>query len=272
DQPQRVAAVCRAFTDVITSGGAAPPDGQGPLTGAFAHVWRRLTHQASPAWTERTAEHWRWYLDAYTEEAANRAGHRTLSRTEYIALRRKTGLVYAMLDLSQKAYGFELPHHLHTNPTVRRMLDITADVVDTLNDVHSLEKEESRGDPHNLVLVIEQEHGCDRTTAITETQQLIHNWCQEFLTLEDTLRASTPEHDTPLTAILTDSMRSAMSGYLHWSRTSKRYSHLIPPSEPALITDLVTALPAEHSTPHPTPPARHRHALRASPHRGTVTG
>lgn len=238
-QPRRVATVCQAFTDVITSGGIAPP-GAGPLVGAFADVWRRLADQASPAWLENEGRHWQWYLDAYTEEAGNRAHRRIPTWAEYFALRRRSGFVYAMVGLSQKAYGFELPPHLYADATVRRLLDITADVVDTLNDVHSVEKEESRGDLHNLVLIIEHELGCDRNAAIVEVQGLIGNWSAEFVALERTLRSATPQHDTGLVALLTDCMRSAMSGYLHWSRACLRYSRLVPPGEPALVTDLVS--------------------------------
>ncbi|AOR30019.1 hypothetical protein BFF78_02055 [Streptomyces fodineus] len=168
-QPRRVAAACRAFTDVITSGagaGAGAPAGAGPLVCAFGQVCRRLAYQASPAWLESTGRHWQRYLNAYAVEAGNRAQHRIPTRAEHFALRRDSGFVQAMPDLSQKAYDFELPPHLSTDPKVRRMLDITADVVDTVNDVHSVEKEESRGDVHNLVLVIEHELGCDRDAAI----------------------------------------------------------------------------------------------------------
>ncbi|WP_189956493.1 terpene synthase family protein [Streptomyces alanosinicus] len=238
-QPHRVAASCRAFTDVIASGGVAPA-GAGPLIGTFAQVWRRLADQASPAWLEETGRHWRWYLNAYAQEAGNRAQRRIPTRTEHFALRRRSGFVYAMLDLSQKAYGFEVPPHLYGDPTVRRMLDITADVVDTLNDVHSVEKEESRGDLHNLVLVIEHELGCDRDASVTEIQRLIHGWCEEFVALEETMRAGRPRCDAAVLAPLAACMRSAMSGYLLWSRACLRYSRLVPPGEPALVTDLLT--------------------------------
>ncbi|MFE9610274.1 hypothetical protein [Streptomyces sp. NPDC006012] len=278
-EPRRVAAACRTFTDVIASDGAAPA-GAGPLAGAFAQVWRRLAHRASSDWLAATGQHWQWYLNAYAEEAGNRAHRHVPTRAEHFALRRRSGFVYAMLDLSQKAYGFELPPRRYADPTVRRMLDITADVVDTLNDVHSVEKEESRGDLHNLVLVIEHELGCGRDTAIAEIQRMIHGWCAEFVALEDRLgeRAvgkdpvsegtagegrpgqgglgedfagqdvpgqdvladGPPRPDAAVVARLTDCMRSAMSGYLHWSQVCLRYSHLVPPGEPALVTDLLT--------------------------------
>ncbi|MFI6764712.1 terpene synthase family protein [Streptomyces sp. NPDC050355] len=153
--------MCDAFHDVMASSGGVL-DGSGPLVAAFAEVWRRLSQGASAEWIDRTARHWDWYFDAYAEEADNRAHRRIPTVEEHFALRRKSGFVYAMIDLSQKAHGFELPRHAYDDPVLRRMLDITADVVDTLNDVHSVEKEESRGDLHNLVLAIERESGCDR--------------------------------------------------------------------------------------------------------------
>ncbi|MFF9481522.1 hypothetical protein [Streptomyces sp. NPDC014733] len=238
DRPDQVGDVCQDFTEVISSGGRAPA-GAAPLITACAHVWKRLAEGSAPDWLERTGQHWQWYLDAYTREARNRAHGRVPTSTEYFALRRRSGFVYAMLDLSQKAYGFELPHHLHGHPVLRRMLDITVDVVDTLNDVHSVEKEESRGDLHNLVLVLEHERGCDRPAGIRAIQQMITSWYLEFLALEQQAFADLSGQDVETAGRWVDCMRTAMSGYLHWSRTCLRYSQLVPPGEPALVADLV---------------------------------
>ncbi|MFF5438691.1 hypothetical protein [Streptomyces achromogenes] len=237
-QPQRVEAACRAFTEVMVTGGVAPP-GAGPLIVAFADVWRRLAEEASVAWLERAQQHWQGYLDAYIEEAANRAHRRMPASAEYFALRRQSGFVCAMLDLSQKARELEVPPRLAVHPLVSRMLDITADVVDTLNDVHSLEKEETRGDVHNLVLILEKEQGTGRTATIAWIQRLIRDWCAEFITLERNLQDSLPRQDAAIAGPFTDCMRAAMSGYLHWSRTSLRYSRLVPAGEPALATELL---------------------------------
>ncbi|MGG7575713.1 terpene synthase family protein [Streptomyces sirii] len=236
-QTQRVRAVCDAFHDVMASSGGVL-DGSGPLVAAFAEVWQRLSQGATAEWIDRTARHWDWYFDAYAEEADNRARRRIPTVEEHFALRRKSGFVYAMTDLSQKAYGFELPRHAYDDPVLRHMLDITADVVDTLNDVHSVEKEESRGDLHNLVLAIERESGCGRRESIARIQRLIDDWNREFLEHERALLDGA-ERDGPVLRPFVDCMRSAMSGYLHWSRTCQRYSQLIPPTEPALAADLV---------------------------------
>ncbi|MFF3066882.1 hypothetical protein [Kitasatospora sp. NPDC057936] len=249
DQPDQVAAVCSDFATVIATGGR-PPAGAGPLIRAFGDVWQRLADGASPAWLERTGQHWQWYLGAYAQEAHNRARRRVPTRAEYAELRRRSGFVYAMIDLSQKAYGFELPRRLYADAVVRRMLDITADVVDTLNDVHSVEKEESRGDLHNLVLVIENELGSDRADSVREIQGMISAWCEEFLALEQRLLSTVGLRDTATALRIADCMRTAMSGYLEWSRTTRRYSHLVPAGEPALVTDLVTSPRSTHGHPH----------------------
>ncbi|MEU4114966.1 terpene synthase family protein [Kitasatospora sp. NPDC028055] len=209
---------------------------------------------ASPAWLERTGQHWQWFLGAYTQETRNRAHRHVPTLAEYAELRRRSGFVHAMLDLSQKAYGFELPDRLYSQPVVRRMLDITADVVDTLNDVHSVEKEESRGDLRNLVLVIENapdrarahagERGRarERADTVREIQGMVTAWCEEFLVLEQRLTDAVGARDAGTAALITDCMRTAMSGYLEWSRTTRRYSHLVPAGEAALAADLAADL------------------------------
>ncbi|MFG2287614.1 hypothetical protein ACGFOU_16345 [Streptomyces sp. NPDC048595] len=236
-QTRRVRAVCHAFHDVMAPSGGAPEE-SGPLVTAFAEMWGRLSRGASAERIDRTARHWGWYFDAYAEEADHRARRRIPTVEEHFALRRRSGFVYAMTDLSQQAYGFELPRRAYDDPVLRRMLDITADVIDTLNDVHSVEKEESRGDLHNLVLVIEQESDCGRRESIARIQGLIGDWTREFLEHERMLLDGAGR-DGPALRTFVDCLRSAMSGYLHWSRTCRRYSQLIPPAEPALAADLV---------------------------------
>ncbi|MEU8515760.1 hypothetical protein AB0C76_29910 [Kitasatospora sp. NPDC048722] len=249
DQPDRVAAACTDFATVIGTGGR-PPAGAGPLMGAFGDVWRRLADGASPAWLERTGQHWQWHLGARAQEAHNRARRRVPTRAEYAELRRRSGFVYAMIDLSQKAYGFELPRRLHTDSVVRRMLDITADVVDALDDVHSVEKKESRGDLHNLVLVIEDELGCDRADSLREIRGMISAWCEEFLSLEQRLPGAVGLRDTATALRIADCMRTAMSGYLEWSRTTRRSCHLVPTGEPAPAADPVTSPRPTRDHPH----------------------
>lgn len=242
DRPEQIAALCADFA-TVTHGCTLPAATAGPLARSFAEVWALLCAGASDAWRERTAEHWRWYLDAYPEEARHRARREVPTVAEHFALRRRSGFVYAMIDLSEKSRGFESSPRVRESAGIPRMLDITADVVDTLNDVHSLEKEESRGDVHNLVLVIEKEQGCSRGRSLRLVHEMISAWCAEFLDLESRALSAGRTHalsgaEETQVRQLAACMRSAMRGYLDWSRTCLRYSRLIPPNEPAYAANL----------------------------------
>ncbi|MER5884014.1 hypothetical protein ABT160_09315 [Streptomyces sp. NPDC001941] len=241
-RPERVEAVCAAFRAVTAGHRAAP--GAPPLVVAFADVWRRLCAGASAPWVRAAARHWHGFLEAYAEEARGRVRRREPGRAEHFALRRRSGFVFAMLDLSQKAYGFELPPDAHRDPLLARMADITADVVDALNAVYSLEKEEARGDRHNLVLALEGRGGGSRDECLARVRELVLHWCEEFLTLETMLLEG--EHartgrDAEVPARFTEAMRCAMSGYLAWGRDCRRYAVPVPAGGPVPLADLVGA-------------------------------
>lgn len=235
-RPDEVARVCGELTAVIAPEGATGL--RTPLSLALAHLWERLSHGASGEWLARARRHWVWYLDAYVKEARNRVDDDVPTPEKYFELRRRSGWVYAMMDLSEKALRFETSEQVRVWPEVRRMLEITADVVDTINDVHTVEKEESRGDWHNLVLVFEHERGWPRNRSLSEITGMTCSWCAEFE--ERAVRlVDLGNGFAAVTGRLVDCMRDAMSGYLAWSRTARRYSHLVPPDEPAYRTTLV---------------------------------
>jgi hypothetical protein len=74
-----------------------------------------------------------------------------------------------------------------------------------MNAVFSPEKEELRGDFHNLVLVTEHVSSCSRDTASTDA--------------------------------MVSGMQSAMRGYYDWSRRTQRYAPtgFIPADQPAYL-------------------------------------
>ncbi|MGW2054681.1 terpene synthase family protein [Streptomyces sp. NPDC001840] len=211
---------------------------EAPLYRAFAHVWSRLASGATPDWQRRTARHFRWFMEAGAEESRDRPARKMLGTEQFIPLRRRSGLVYAMMDLSEKAYGFETSARAREMPELCRMLDITSDFITTANDVHSLEKEESRGDPYNYVLVVEHELDCGRREALRTITDLVGDWCREFTAIERRLLDACRAHDltgqeTEAVLRLCECMRSAMRGYDDWSRSTQRYARPVPPAEPA---------------------------------------
>lgn len=198
-----------------------PAEPRTPFGRALAEVWERLAQGASDDWLARHRRHWGRHLEARVVETDTRARRVRPAPEEYFELRRKAGVVYAMMDLSEKTCGFETSAQVRQQPGVRRMLEITVDVIDTLDDVHSLEKKESREDCHNLVLVLEHAQDWSRSRALAEITGMVSAWCAEF---EDraALLADLGNRAAEETSRLVDCMRDAMSGYLAWSRTVGR--------------------------------------------------
>jgi hypothetical protein len=239
DRPDEVARACEDFHAVAraTAPGTAP-DGAGPLARAFAEVWARLCAGRSAYWQDREGGYWRWYFESYVEETRDRALDRVLPREEYLLQRQKSGLVYPMVGMTESAYGFEASRRTHELPVVLRMFELTADVVDTTNDLYSVEKEETRGDMHNLVTVLAWERGGTSGDHVAEVVALVESWCAEFVTLEQRLgevcaAAGLSGAETAAAHRLADIMRSSMRGHLDWYAHTDRYASLIPVGEAA---------------------------------------
>ncbi|MGK3960900.1 hypothetical protein WMF38_48595 [Sorangium sp. So ce118] len=246
DQPEEVAKICQAMVSVMRPDAAAPRSASKPLINAFADVWGRLTQGRTAAFCARTARHWQWYLDAYVDEAKNRNRGIMPTRAEHFELRRRSGFVYAMMDMTERAYNFETPERAWHTRQIQTMLTITADVVDTLNDIHSLEKEEARGDLHNFVLVVQHERRCSRAEAIAETRDGIHEWIANFIKLTEeipelcvSLDLTEPERDN--VRQLVTGMKTAMRGYFDWSCKTDRYAttNLVRAGQAAYPHDLL---------------------------------
>jgi hypothetical protein len=235
-RPQEVAQICDELAALIAAEG--PAEARTPLGRGLADVWERFSQGASHDWLARHRRHWGWNFEAHVAETGNRARHVVPPPEEYFQLRRKAGIVYAMLDMSEKACRFETSEQLRQQPHVRRMLQITVDFIDTVNDVHSLEKEESRGDCHNLVLVLEHAQGWSRSRCLTEITKITSSWCAEFEERATQL-VGIEDGAADGTGRLVDCLRDAMSGYLAWSRATRRYSRLVPPDEPAFHSTLI---------------------------------
>jgi Terpene synthase family 2, C-terminal metal binding len=153
-QPAEVARVCATFRDVLCAVPGTVPPGAGPLAHAWADVWARNCAGRSVYWRARETVYWRWYLEACVEETRDRARGEVPTSDAYLAQRRKSGIVYPMIGMTEAAYGFEVSRRAYGTHPLPRMVEVAVDVVNSTNDVYSLEKEVSRGDVHNLVLVL----------------------------------------------------------------------------------------------------------------------
>ena len=225
NDPGRVASECAILTSVLDGRGG---ENANPLSRAFSDIWTRETVNRSAPWIARAAIHWRWFFEACVEEATNRATGATQTVEGYLRLRRKSGVVYMMIDLIEASYSFETTSDDRAIGHTQNLLRLACDIVGTLNDLYSLDKEVTRGDPHNLVLVLERQNATTRAAAIDHSVALVLCWSEQFLE-----QAKTLPDNPPALRRLINSVAIAIGGFHRWQARSTRYSKIIPPHQDA---------------------------------------
>ncbi|MFE3875985.1 terpene synthase family protein [Kitasatospora sp. NPDC059146] len=132
---------------------------------AFARLWADMTEGRSAEWSRRAARSWLDYLYANLTEEANRRTGEVPTVDEHLEVRRHSIAVRPTLHLLEAAGRFEVPSlawHSGRLTTARRH---TVDHVVLVNEVTGLEKDEARGEP-NLVQLVMAEQGRSRDSAI----------------------------------------------------------------------------------------------------------
>lgn len=210
--PHQATAACRDV-HAILDGAALTTT---PYASAFADLWTRQIRGRSPTWIHRAAIHWKWFFNAFTHEAENRATEKQLTFDGYLFLRRKSGWVNVMIDLIEASHDFE------TTPDDRThgadLITTVCDIIDLFNDLHSIKKEEAIGDPHNAVFILQKQHGLTRDEATRQAAGYVHRWTHQFHAQKIALTPGRPNLQR-----LYNLLPEAIGGYMYWQATSLRY-------------------------------------------------
>jgi hypothetical protein len=219
--PERVKELMGQMAAVLVHDGG-PRTGRRPaIVEALADLWRRTTPRSTPAWRHRFVGHIAEGGLAAFWEAENRVGGVVPDEAAYIVKRRHTGAIYVCMDLIEIAELAEVPARVYGDAAYQDALRSACDVVCWTNDVYSLEKELSVGEYHNLVAVVEHDHGFTREESVRYVVTAIAAEIDRFLEGEGRTLTAFPGHAD--TAGNLAGMRSWMRGNLDWSAQTKRY-------------------------------------------------
>jgi hypothetical protein len=166
---------------------------------------------------------------AYEVRRAADGGAGAFGLAEYRVLRRQTVGMYHALDVVERSRLRELPPQVAAHPVMRGMRTCATDTIAYMNDIHSLEREERRGDPHNLVPVLCREHGLSREAALDEAIRLARGELDEYLRLESQLTKVCDEFaldgaERESVAWCVDGIRAWIRGNHDWARATARYA------------------------------------------------
>ena len=199
---------------------------ESPVVVGMVELWQRMLLRAAPGWVERFIQAFEGYAHACLWEASNRIRNRVPSLAEYIGYRRHTSAVYVFFALIELAEQVSLPAEVREH---LRPLEVRAnDGVCWVNDMTSLDKELRAGDVHNLVMVLQHEHGLSVQTAMDRAGRLFDSRMHEYAELEERLPSFGAAIDVQVQSYLRG-LRSWVRGNMDWSFESGRYGCVRPP-------------------------------------------
>ncbi|QIS21507.1 terpene synthase family protein [Nocardia terpenica] len=246
-RPQQAAAVCEDVIDVVhnpTRTRKYPP----PIITAFADVWTRAIALMSPAWRARAAHDWEYYFSSYPHEAVDRIRGSAPSMNRFLHVRRGTAGTHGLLNLCELGGDFEVNPIAFHSPELSTQRQIAADLLFFCNDVHSVDKEEPRGDVDNLVLVVEEERRCTRLQAFHHITSIFDEHMKKFdqacLDAYDTLRWL-PSADFDNAVNYSKAAFTAICGHHQWEIESLRFVNantVVPAAGNGYLEDLTKPL------------------------------
>ncbi len=220
-RPERLAALDTRFLEILR--GAEPSMKDAGLAAAIADLRGRLRPQVPAAlWMRRFARSIKEHFEATLWESINRAQGIVPDLATYNRMRPITGGMHVDADFIEIATGVYLPPEVHGHRVVSSMTRLSNLSVCWTNDFFSLQKELSRGDVHNIVLVIQNEGDLSLEEAIKAAVEMNEEGIHSFMELEKDLPSFGPAIDGNL-AQYVSVLRARMSGNLDWSIESARY-------------------------------------------------
>ncbi|MEV7189763.1 hypothetical protein [Kitasatospora sp. NPDC093102] len=153
-------------------------------------------------------------------EAANREAGTVPGLYEYVAMRRHAGATYTCLALVDIAAGYEVPAAEADGPSLRRLRDLTANLVSWDNDLYSQAKETAGGQGrHNLVEVLARHHRCTLAEARQAAVAMRDAEMLAFVELSRTVHAN----GSDAASAYARSLGLWLRGHIDWSRSSSRF-------------------------------------------------
>jgi 5-epi-alpha-selinene synthase len=223
--PEKLSCVDGRLLDVLE--GAEPENEEQPLVHALRDLRDRLlarlrARSLSRAWMRRFERAVREHLESTLWEASNRARGATPDLDSYVRMRPLTGGLSIITELVEIVEGTHLPAEVRGHAAVRRLTDASHNVVCWANDILSLEKELSRGDVNNLVVVLRHSLGLDLQRAVERAAEMHDAEMRTFVDLSARLPSFGIAVDANLGRYVA-ALRSRMRGVFDWSYESRRY-------------------------------------------------
>lgn len=187
-----------------------------------ADFYKRILLTASPGTQQRFLETFDFFFQSVTQQAADRASGSIPDLESYIALRRDTSGCKPCWALIEYANNLNLPDEVMDHPIIRSLGEAANDLVTWSNDIFSYNVEQSKGDTHNMISVVMNEHGLDLQSAVDFVGDMCKQSIDRFNRDRRELPCWGPEVDRDV-AVYVEGLADWIVGSLHWSFETERY-------------------------------------------------
>ncbi|KAI1794414.1 terpenoid synthase [Ganoderma leucocontextum] len=191
----------------------------GRLTQSF---WGRMIATASQGAQKRFIETFELFFHAVTQQAKDRASGNIPDLESYIAMRRDTSGCKPCWALIEYANNLDLPDFVMEHPIVLALGEAANDLVTWSNDIFSYNVEQSNGDTHNMIVVVQYQERFELQEAVDYVGDLCLGCIDRFEALRAALPSWGPEIDEQLQVYI-DGLGDWMIGNLVWSFETERY-------------------------------------------------
>ncbi|TFK54635.1 terpenoid synthase [Heliocybe sulcata] len=192
--------------------------------------WARCIEEAGPGVQARFKESLELFFEAVHQQAQDRDADIIPDIESYIDVRRDTSGCKPVFDLMEYALGIDLPDEVVENPVIKALNQGTNDLVTWSNvsrfipsiDIFSYNVEQSRGDTHNMVVILMKYHGHNLQSAIDYVGDLCRETINTFIANREKVPSWGPEIDKDVAGYV-QGLQEWIVGSLHWSFQTRRY-------------------------------------------------
>ncbi|TEB39611.1 terpenoid synthase [Coprinellus micaceus] len=223
--------------------------------------WARCIPDCGPGAQARFKETLGFFFEAVNIQARARDEGVIPDLEAYIDVRRDTSGCKPCWALIEYALDIDLPDFVAEHPVIAALNQSTNDLVTWSNDIFSYNVEQSKGDTHNMIVILMAYHGYTLQGAVDYVGDLCQQTIDAFCHNKTKIPSWGPEIDD-MVARYVQGLQDWIVGSLHWSFQTHRYfgkdgqdikKHRIVKLLPLETQNGASPPPSRCSTPIPIP-------------------
>nr|GAT50561.1 predicted protein [Mycena chlorophos] len=184
--------------------------------------WGRAIETYGPGWQGRFKETFEMFFEAVNVQAKWRDDGIVPDLETYIAIRRDTSGCKPCWALVEYGLDIDLPDYVAEDPVIMALNESTNDLVTWSNDIFSYNVEQSRGDTHNMIVILMKYHGHTLQSAVDYVGELCRLTIDAFQENRFKVPSWGPEVDDMVQRYI-GGLEAWIVGSLHWSFMTERY-------------------------------------------------